>query len=200
MDTEPLGNSNDTIALPAHELRSALQTILGFTQLLQVTARDLTAAQAGYLANVETAASGLLARASSGRSRAPRLLFERVSINVDEAISAVVRELAPARAAVGVEIKVHTSGLTVRGDREQFEQMLANLLTCALRSTAAGRALHFRTHRSSDAVQITLSDTGIVIPHELTSARRLAELMGGDLDWRHVADGSTAVTARLPAA
>lgn len=195
MERETLGNPNNS-APPPHDLRVALQTILGFAQLLGST--PLTAVQAGYLAHVERAASGLLDETAGG-ARPARLLFERVVIRVDDAVNAVVRELAPARAEMGVEVESHASGLSVRGDREQLEQMLANLLTCAIRSTEPGRTIHLRAHRSGDAVQLTLSDTGIAVPNDLTIARRLAELMGGELDWRHEPNGTTAVSARLPA-
>lgn len=199
MGSQMLGNSDD-ITVPASEFRVALQTILGFAQLLQSTGRQLTPAQAGYLDKVESAANALLAHASTGRVRGPRLLFERIVISIDDAVAGIVRELRPALDTVGVEVEAHRSGLSVLGDREQLEQMLANLLTCALRSTEPGRTVHVRAHRAGDAVQLTLSATGISVPLELTLARRLAEMMGGDVDWRHEGDGTTAVTARLPAA
>lgn len=189
--------------MPATELRISLHSILGFTQLLQLTGENLKPVQLRYLASIEQAAAQLLAHASADRVRPGRLVFERVVIDVDEAIGLALEELRPLAESKGVRIAPERSGVRVLGDREQMEQMLLNLLGCALRSTPRGGAVRVRARRMGEGVQLSIEDTGIGIPRELTAAKRLAEMMGGELEWVQEGgqEGSdrTAINVRLPA-
>jgi signal transduction histidine kinase len=199
MSHQTLGNSDDTTTLKSTELRIALQSILGFTQLLQVTRENLKPVQLRYLANIETAASHLLSHASAQTGKPPRLVFERLLIDLDQTIAGVVGQLAPAARAKHVALQAQPSGLTIVGDREQLEQMLINLLGCAVRTTPARSTVRIRANRLGERVQLWITDTGIGIPREVTTAKRLAEMMGGELEWAEESTGRTGISVRLPA-
>lgn len=198
MSEEVLGNSKvGRLEMPAAQTRVALQSILGFAQLLQLGQDELSPAQQRYLASIESAAATLVGLASSERVRPGRLIFERVVIDLDAAIGTVLARLRSLADAHGVRLQADRSGLSVVGDREQLEQMLLNLVGCAIRS--GGGSLRINARRLGDAVQISLNDTRIEIPPEVTTAKRLAEMMGGELEWIHGDERRTAVTVRLPA-
>jgi signal transduction histidine kinase len=199
MSQEVLGNSKETVPMPATELRVSLQSILGFTQLLQLTGDNLKPIQLRYLASIESAAAQLLAHASTDRIRPGRLVFERVVIDLDEAVAAAVERVRSLSDAKSVRLQPDRSGLSILGDREQTEQMLLNLLGCAIRSTPAEGTVRIRAHRLGEGIQLTIADTGIGIPRELTAAKRLAEMMGGELEWIQEADDRTGINVRLPA-
>lgn len=197
MPDETLGNSEDAVTISALELRTALQSILGFTQLLAVTGDNLTRIQRRYLTTIESAAGQLLAH--TGGPRPGRLLFERIVIDLDAAIAGALDQVSPVAEAAGVRLEAERSGFTILGDREQVEQMLVSLLSCAARSTPASATVRVRAQRQADRVQLSITDTGIAIPRELTAARRLAEVLGGVLEWTHEADDRTGISIRLPA-
>jgi signal transduction histidine kinase len=199
MSDELLGNSDDSTALQSTQLRTALQSILGFTQLLQVTGENLKPVQLRYLANIESAASQLLAHVSAANVKPVRLVFERVVIDLDESIVRVLDQLTSLADAEGVTLQAQPSGLTIVGDREQLEQMLLNLLGCAIRSTPARSTVRIRANRLGEGVQLRITDTEIGIPREVTTAKRLAEMMGGELEWAQESTGRTGISVRLPA-
>lgn len=199
MADQTLGNSDETVTLKSTDLRIALQSILGFTQLLRVTGGALKPVQLRYLASIEAAAGQLLARASAQTSKPRRLVFERVVIELDEAIAAVLDQLAPVARAKHVTLHAQRCGLTIVGDREQLEQMLLNLLGCAIRTTPARSTVRLRANRLGEGVQLWITDTGIGIPREVTTAKRLAEMMGGELEWAEESTGRTGISVRLPA-
>ncbi len=199
MSDKKLGNSDDAITLESTDLRIALQSILGFTQLLQLTGKNLEPVQLRYLASIESAASQLLTHASSKRSKPVHLVFERVLIHLDDSIAGVLDQLAPLASTKRVTLQAQPSGLTVVGDREQLEQMLLNLLGCAIRNTPARSTVRIRANRLGEGVQLWITDTGIGIPREVTTAKRLAEMMGGELEWTEETGGRTGISIRLPA-
>ena len=200
MGEDTLGNSVGLrVTVPAAEMRVALQSILGFAQLLQHSRDGLNAAQRRYLANIEGAAGSLLAHTSAERARPGRLLLERVVIDVDSAVAGVVEQVRPAADQAGVRLQADRCGLAIHGDREQFEQMLVNLLSCAIRASGGRGHVRLRVHPLGEGIQLSVVDTAIAIPRELTLAKRLAEMMGGELEWMQDAEDRTSISVRLPA-
>ena len=72
-----------------------------------------------------------------------------------------------AQAAAGKNITVTRTGLPaapVQIDRERMRQVLGNLLENALRHTPSGETITVRTDHTSEALTITVPDTGEGIP------------------------------------
>ena len=184
--------------VPTSQLRVGLHSILGFVQLHHLSRENLTPAQLRHLASIEAAAGQLLDYTSGSDVRAGGLVFERVVIDIDQAVTTAFRTLAPLTRSRRVRLQFDPSRLTILGDREQFEQMLVNLAGCAVEASAEGGAVRLRANRFGNGIRLAIAGTGIQIPAGLTAAKRLAGMMGGELEWLHGSDGRIDVSIRIP--
>ncbi len=220
----------DFLTVMSHELRTPLNAVVGYTDLLQAgVPGPLTTKQAEYLDRVRRSASHLLAlieevltyaRLEAGRESIRRDVFE-----LDDVVRHAAALVEPLAAERHLSFEVHVPEQPVRleTDARKVRQMIANLLSNALKFTERG-GVALRATDAGDDVLIAISDTGIGIPPEhlervfdpfwqadssttrrtdgtglgLGVTRRLARLLGGDVTLRSkVGQGST-FTLRLP--
>ncbi len=148
----------------AHELRNPLTTIAGTVDALRdgVYRPDepVLASLAEETAHLQRLVEDLqvLATADAGRLR-----LERGQVDLAALAAAVVDAHAPAASVAGVELRADLqAALPVAGDAVRLRQVLANLLSNALR--------HARTRvvvggaREDDAVVLVVRDDGPGIP------------------------------------
>lgn len=190
--------SEEVTEVPTSRLRVGLHSILGFAQLLHLSRENLKPAQLRYLAAIEAAAGQLLDYTSDSDVRPGGLVFERVVIEIDQAIAAAFRRLAPLARSRRVRLQFEPSRLSILGDRDQFEQMLVNLAGCAVEASAEGGAVRLQANRFGNGIRLSIPDTGIQIPAGITAAKRLAAMMGGELEWLHGSDDRIGVSIRIP--
>lgn len=148
----------------SHELRSPLNAILGWTQVLEPR-RELPADVLDALAVIRRNAlrqRQLLddlvdkSRVVSGALRIePRLM--RVQEAIDEACQAVAPEVE--RAGLKLDSGPATDAV-VSGDARRLQQVMRNLLGNAIRFTPAGGTVSIRTAMLGHEVSIAISDTG----------------------------------------
>ncbi|ABM62913.1 ATP-binding protein [Halorhodospira halophila] len=201
---------SDFLNAVSHDLRTPLNALMGFSQLLAET--DLTPEErqryAEHCRRGGERLHGLidslleLSRLQSGGMRAhteplalPALIEEQCAL------------FRPAAERKGIELACQISAdlpRWIQGDRTRLEQALSNLIDNAIKYTEAG---HVRITASAEGEQITLAveDTGPGIPAEnrdrifaafdrgnyqgeqqghglgLAIAREIAQLMGGNL-------------------
>ncbi len=158
----------------SHELRSPLNAILGWTQVLEPR-RDLPADVRDALAVIRRNAlrqRQLLddlvdkSRVVSGALRIePKPM--RLQEAIDEACQAVAPEVerADLRLDCGPAIDA-----VVSGDARRLQQVLRHLLGNAIRFTPAGGTVSIRTSMLGHEVSIAISDTGVgidpaILPH-----------------------------------
>ena len=216
------------MAMMNHEVRTPLNSILGFAHLL----RDphfgaLNDRQLRYVANVEASGQHLLELVNESLDLA-RIDIGRVRIDLaDVAVRAVVEQAAdqvrPLAEAKGLRLRVAAAGaLSVRADHRQLVQVLLNLLSNAIRHTRAGGSVTLSARREGGDVLVSVADTGDGISREdqarlfeeffqasnhapggiglgLAISRRLVQLMGGSIGVEsRLGQGST-FTIRMPA-
>jgi CheY-like chemotaxis protein len=148
----------------SHELRSPLNAILGWTQVLEPR-RDLPAEVADALRVIRRNALRQrqllddlvdMSRVVSGALRIePRPM--RIQDAIDEACQAVEPELA--RKGVRLECGPASPAL-VSGDARRVQQVLRNLLSNAIRYTPGGGTITVRAERLGPDVVVTVRDTG----------------------------------------
>jgi CheY-like chemotaxis protein len=148
----------------SHELRSPLNAILGWTQVLEPR-RDLPPDVADALRVIRR--NALRQRqllddlADMSRVVGGALQIEprpmRIQDALDEACQSVQPEIA--RKGVRLECAPETPAL-VSGDARRLQQVLRNLLANAIRYTPAGGQVTVRTSHADDHVAIAISDTG----------------------------------------
>ena len=156
----------------SHELRTPLNSVLGLARLLLDTAADaLTDEQRLQVELIRDSGATLLtlvndlldvARAEAGQID---VRFQLVDLGpLVERLSAALRPMVAAD--VELVVDVPRSGLVLRTDPALVERVVVNLLSNAVKFTAArARAVH-GAPQDGDAIEITVSDTGIGIPPE----------------------------------
>lgn len=203
------------LATMSHEIRTPLYGVLGTLELLGLT--ELTHQQRDYLATIQRSSSTLLQLISDildvSKIEAGQMALEVVEFNPLELAEDVVAGYAGVAEGKQLQlyacIEANVPGLT-RGDAARIRQILANLLSNALKFTDIGRVvLRLRTvvgETGEVALQWQVTDTGIGMSdaqqqrlfepfyqahgHEhtvsgtglgLSICARLSQLMGGQL-------------------
>jgi PAS domain S-box-containing protein len=217
------------VAIVNHEVRTPLNSILGFAELLKLKrVGDLNDKQKRYLTNIESAGRHLLALVNDSLDLS-KMAEGKMDLEVVEiAVAAVVEE-----AADQVQPLVEESGLSIElihpeiachvvADRRRLLQILWNLLSNAIRHTPSGGKITISCHPAGKAVAITVTDTGIGMAADqlvrifedytqvgvkadgtglgLPVSRRLAQLMDGDIGVVSKPAAGSSFTITLPAA
>ena len=162
---------DEFLATLSHELRSPLNAMLGWIELLRLHIKD-PVQQAHALEIIERNARAEV-RVISDLLDAARLVTRRLqiahaSVALQDVVSdavAVVQETATAR---GVAINVEsTSVVETTGDRARLQQALVHLLTNAVKFTDRGGTVTVTVARDRSNAVIQVADTGIGIPRDV---------------------------------
>jgi signal transduction histidine kinase/CheY-like chemotaxis protein len=215
-------SKSEFLSRMSHELRTPLNAVLGFAQLLELqsltddqhdSATQIVKGGRHLLDLINEVLD--IARIETGNlalSSEPVLPGDVVSDVID-----LVRPLAVER-SVTITTNLGTSGAYVLADRQRLRQVLLNLLSNAVKYNRAGGTIAVGCdQRDPTHVRITVTDTGAGIAAELhpklfqpferlgaeqtniegtgvglALSRRLADAMGGTLDFEStVGHGST---------
>jgi signal transduction histidine kinase len=161
----------DFVAAVSHELRTPLTSIIGYVDLIQDETENLTAEQQAHLAVVQRNADRLhdlvgelllIAEANEGA-----LGLEIADVDIDELARESVESAQPAASAREIELTFSGDGRTrIEGDPIRLEQMMANLVTNAIKFTPLGGRVVVRTAREDGNVLFEVTDTGAGISAE----------------------------------
>ena len=202
---------SEFIAAASHELRTPLTSVqMGIHLLLEGSTGPLAERQ-----------QEILEVCREDTTRLDRLMRELLDLSKIES-GAVTPVLAPIRPSALVSgaieplrLQVESRGIrlqvdappdlpAVSVDRSQIERVITNLVTNAMRATAAGGAITVTAAQRGPEIAISVADTGTGIPHEslsrifepfvqvphatgggaglgLTISRRIVEAHGGQL-------------------
>jgi signal transduction histidine kinase/CheY-like chemotaxis protein len=156
---------DEFLATLSHELRSPLNAVMGWTQILKskMPGPDVIAKAVDVIernARLQTRlVTDLLdiSRAISGN-----LQLEAQDVDIAEVIGAAIESVAPTAAAKGITITtaLDPTYQSVRGDPARIEQMLWNLLSNALKFTPGGGQVQVVTEADDRYLSIRVSDNG----------------------------------------
>jgi PAS domain S-box-containing protein len=214
------------VAVVNHEVRTPLNSILGFTELLlNERAGPLTDKQRRYASNVDAAGRHLLALVNDSldlsRIAAGRMDMEIFELELAPILDQAAGQVQPLVDSRGLEIRVDAGGRPwVRADRRRLLQVLWNLLSNAIRHTPTGGVITISAKVCEETVEIMVKDTGIGIPADqlerifeeyaqvegegegtglgLPVSRRLAKLMDGDIQVASEVGVGSTFTITLP--
>jgi len=202
------------LATMSHEMRTPMNAVLGMADLLTDT--DLDPEQAEFVRTVSSSGNALLAVIDHildfSVIEAGEVQLDPIRFDLPNEIAACLELVAPSAAAKGLDLVCFDDGIrhhSVVGDVGRLRQVLANLLTNAVKFTEAGEVLLSAGTESvgPDKVRLTVNvtDSGIGIAADrldrlfkvfslvdasttrvhggtglgLAITRRLAEAMGG---------------------
>jgi signal transduction histidine kinase len=170
---------SEFISFVAHELKTPMTSIRGYTDLLaQGAVGPINPAQANFLGTIRTNADRLanlvsdlndVSRIESGRLR---LEFSQCSLAsaLEEVLESLRSQIEAKEQTLIPDVSVHLP--PVWADRGRLIQILSNLISNAHKYTPAGGSIHVTAERSpnrwdeagaADVVHLTVQDSGLGI-------------------------------------
>ncbi|MBC7450377.1 MAG: response regulator, partial [Cytophagales bacterium] len=171
-------NRAQFLSMMAHELRTPLQSIIGFSELLEETQKSSSNKSSQYSEIIKKSSSHLLQTINLllDRSKidAGKLELEYISFNLSECIHDVFESLSIQAGEKRISYVLQSDipkDLFVYSDSFRLKQVLYNLLNNAIKFTNAGtvKLMCFANHHEDQAsIQFEVSDTGIgIAEHKL---------------------------------
>jgi two-component system CheB/CheR fusion protein len=157
------------LAMLSHELRTPLAVIMMQGQLLERADDEATQRAGRSIVRTARLQAGLVddlldvSRIVSGK-----LLLQVDSLDLRAAVNDALESVGGAARAKSVELEraLTDEALTLNGDAARLQQVVANLLTNAIKFTPAGGRVTVRLARAQDQAVLTVSDTGMGIRPE----------------------------------
>ena len=216
------------MAMMNHEVRTPLNSILGFAHLLgDPRTGDLNDKQRRFVTNIHDSGNHLLKLVNDSLDIA-RLDAGRAGVNpadvpVSTVISQAVDQVRPLADARTLTLTAGPSDAVMHADQRHVLQILLNLLANAIRHTQPGGSVEISAVRDGGEVAVSVADTGDGIAQEdlgrifeeffqasnhapggiglgLAISRRLAKMMGGAIEVQSQLGRGSTFTLRLPAA
>ena len=162
---------DDFLATISHELRTPLTAILGWASLLRLgrldaktTRRAVEAIERGADAQARLVEDLLdLTRIVAGR-----LQLNSRTVPLAESVQAALDAIGPqaAHKAIRMHSEIDAADAHVFGDPQRLQQVVANLLTNAIKFTPVGGRVTVHLRREGDRVVLTVADSGVGISPE----------------------------------
>jgi PAS domain S-box-containing protein len=156
---------DEFLATLSHELRTPINAIMGWGQILQTGIVDPSRTAHAIDAIVRNAAAQArliedlldLSRIISGKLR-----LDVELVDLGGVVSAAVLTIEPASQVKGLRIQtvVEDGPARVYGDRQRLQQAVWNLLSNAVKFTPRGGSVQIHVRRVGSQVEIMVSDTG----------------------------------------
>jgi signal transduction histidine kinase/ActR/RegA family two-component response regulator len=159
---------SELLSRASHELRTPMNGVLGFAQLLQLRAAELPSWAVEAVQQLRQAGTHLLALIDDlldlAAVEAGSVPLQTASLSLDDTVEAVTNLLRPQAAAAGVALGHWVgSGLRVQADATRVRQVLLNLLGNAIKYNRPGGRVEVLLESplpSSHQVGIVVRDDG----------------------------------------
>ena len=168
---------SEFVATISHELRTPMNSILGFSQVLARQSHgDLSSYQLNMVQRIFTNAEHLMSLISDlldfSKAEAGRIELQCHSLNLSQLISGVVMDMVPQAQEKGISLTFEDQLKNAQflGDSLRIRQIAVNLLSNAIKFTATGQVkvtLRARAEEQhSECIEIQVCDSGIGIAPE----------------------------------
>jgi signal transduction histidine kinase len=164
-------HKSDFLASVSHEVRTPLNSILGFSELLLDSDVTDPARRTAFLRNIHRSGLGLLALINDildlSKVEAGQMRLHVATIDLADTIAAALATMGPLADQDGVELVADgPPSLVLSADDDKVQQMLFNLLSNAIRYTPRGGRVTVRAWEKCEQVLLCVADTGIGIAPE----------------------------------
>jgi signal transduction histidine kinase len=161
---------SELVSIVAHELRTPLASVLGFTSVL--LQREVTDEQRREYLGIIEAQGRRLAALVNDFLDVQHLEEGKLSIARDLVdVGSVVREQTELFSGQSpkhlLDVSLPQVPLPVRGDSNRLAQVVANLLSNAIKYSPDGGVVRVAGKRSDHVIRISIQDEGVGIPSEL---------------------------------
>ena len=222
-------HKSEFLASMSHELRTQLSSIIGFSELLiyDETGKYNDAKRREFLTQINSSGRYLLGLTSDvldlSKAEAGQMVLRIENVVVADVLRSVASTMEPQAAKKAIRLESDgTAAGHVPADAGKLNQMLLNLVSNAVKFTQEGGCVKMGALRLPDAVEISVSDTGIGIAesdrahlfdefHQLDSAtekhgtglglaltKRFVELHGGRIRLESALGKGSVFTITLP--
>jgi PAS domain S-box-containing protein len=164
-------SKDEFVAMISHELRSPLNSILGWAHLLRTAKLD--PAETARAVEVIESNARAQARLIEDLLDISRAITGKLNLNIRpvdpaQSIQAAIESIRPAADAKSLQLEVHLEpkATWVSGDANRLQQIVWNLLSNAVKFTPRYGRIDVRAERIDSHVQITVSDSGMGISRE----------------------------------
>jgi PAS domain S-box-containing protein len=159
---------DDFLAMLSHELRTPINAILGWTQVLRNAQHDtgtVTRALETIARNARQQARLIEDLLDLSAIVGGRVRLSTRSLNLVTVLGAALETIRPEAVAkkVAIQTRLQPSIGTVKGDPERLQQVFWNLLSNAVKFTPAGGHVELSLTRVGSRAVVALSDSGIGI-------------------------------------
>jgi PAS domain S-box-containing protein len=168
---DALRTKDEFLATLSHEIRTPLNAVIGWTKILlgrkpepELVQRALTIIDRNAIAQARLIEDMLdMARIMSGKLR-----LELGPVDLVTTTAAAIDVVSPAAAAKGVTIKANLGDepRAIVADSGRLQQVAWNILSNAVKFTAAGGEVHVSIEQQDDSVKLIVRDTGEGIARE----------------------------------
>lgn len=169
---------SEFLSTAAHELRTPMASIFGFTELLMTRENMPADRQKQMLARIYRQSQAMiailnelldLARIEARRGQD----FEMELLDLNQMVEEVVQDFQVPEERSGPELSLPEKGYWVQADRKKLQQVLRNLLSNAYKYSPAGGHVWIRVtllaNAASPQAQVEVQDQGIgMTPEELS--------------------------------
>ena len=170
------------LATMSHELRTPLTSVIGYAEMMvEGIAGPITTDQKDYLTTILGKADQLLGLITTvldvASLESGQLALERTQLSLAQLVGSEVATILPQAGRRGISIEIETSGeCTIVGDRRKIRQIVASLLSNAVKFTPDRGKVGVAVRPGSlapsvppdatiQAMQLVVSDSGIGISH-----------------------------------
>ncbi|MFS8070335.1 MAG: ATP-binding protein, partial [Byssovorax sp.] len=163
---------DDFLAVLSHELRSPLQSMLGWTQMLKERSfeeRTLRKGLATIERNIKLQTQLIEDLLDVSRIVAGKLRISLQRVDLNEVVASALESARVAAEAKSLHLEATTETALgeVLGDPERLHQIVSNLLSNAVKFTPKGGRISVRLEREGATVRIVVEDSGRGISPEL---------------------------------
>ena len=166
LEAERVGRMKDEfLATLGHEMRTPLNAILGWSQIMQSGTADADDVKQGIEVierNARAQAQIIddlldMSRIISGKFR-----LDVKPIDLSAVVQAAIDTLTPAADAKGIRVwtEYEADDGLISGDANRLQQVFWNLLSNAIKFTPSGGDIHIVVRQSDGAFEVRMADTG----------------------------------------